>query len=263
MIFFLISTLVDIASSNTTPLGPLPRKGLSAFLDGDIMLGALMMVHQRENEPAICGDVMPQGGVQAVESMLYTLDYINREHIVPYTRLGALILDDCDKDTYGLQQSVEFIKGKMSNIQAGYTCTYVNSSTKYSIKPITGVVAASSSVTSIQVANLLKLFKIPQVSFFSSSAELSNRERFPYFFRTIPSDAWQVEAMKDIILEFNWSYVSLIYEESSYGKVIKYMVDNLGTLINYDGIFQELYMIWNQNYAVKYAVQSIIDYGSV
>jgi hypothetical protein len=31
-------------------------------------------------------------------------------------------------------------------------------------KVISGVVAAASSVTSIQVANLLKLFKIPQVS---------------------------------------------------------------------------------------------------
>lgn len=30
---------------------------------------------------------------------------------------------------------------------------------------ISGVVAAASSVTSIQVANLLRLFKIPQVSF--------------------------------------------------------------------------------------------------
>jgi len=46
--------------------------------------------------------------------MLYTLDYVNREQIVPFTKLGGLILDDCDKDTYGLQQSVEFIKGLLS-----------------------------------------------------------------------------------------------------------------------------------------------------
>ena len=35
-----------------------------------------------------------------------------------------------------------------------------------SYKNIIGVVGASSSVTSIQVANLLKLFKIPQVNTF-------------------------------------------------------------------------------------------------
>lgn len=70
-----------------------------------------MMVHARENESLICGEVMPQGGVQAVEAMLYTLDWINANRIIPYTKLGARILDDCDKDTYGLQQAVDFIKG--------------------------------------------------------------------------------------------------------------------------------------------------------
>lgn len=35
-------------------------------------------------------------------------------------------------------------------------------------KPIWGVVGAPSSITSIQVSNLLRLFKIPMVSFQSS-----------------------------------------------------------------------------------------------
>ena len=53
-----------------------------------------------------------QGGIQALETMLYTLDQINPEleSSVGFT-LGAHILDDCDKDTYGLEQAVAFIKG--------------------------------------------------------------------------------------------------------------------------------------------------------
>lgn len=43
--------------------------------------------------------------------MLYTLDMINAERALPFT-LGAHILDDCDKDTYGLEMAVDFIKGK-------------------------------------------------------------------------------------------------------------------------------------------------------
>ncbi|XP_017773184.1 PREDICTED: metabotropic glutamate receptor 4, partial [Nicrophorus vespilloides] len=84
-------------------------------------------------------------------------------------------------------------------------------------KVISGVVGAASSVTSIQVANLLRLFKIPQVSFFSTSPELSNKQRFEYFTRTIPSDHYQVKAMVDIVIRMSWSYVSIIYEESNYG----------------------------------------------
>ncbi|XP_047362536.1 uncharacterized protein LOC124954133 isoform X1 [Vespa velutina] len=184
----------------------------SAVVEGDLVLGGLMMVHEREDS-ITCGPVMPQGGVQALEAMLYTLDTLNQQEIVPGVKIGAHILDDCDKDTYGLEMAVDFIKGSISNIDgAEYHC---NKTTVR--KVISGVVGAASSVTSIQVANLLRLFRIPQVSFFSTSPELSNKQRFEYFTRTIPSDHYQVKAMVDIVLKMGWSYVSIIYEESNYG----------------------------------------------
>ena len=56
--------------------------------------------------------------------------------------------------------------GSISNIEddQSYRCSD-GSSPEIQNKVISGVVAAASSVTSIQVANLLKLFKIPQVIF--------------------------------------------------------------------------------------------------
>ncbi|XP_071522284.1 metabotropic glutamate receptor 6-like [Panulirus ornatus] len=185
--------------------------------EGHIMLGGLMMVHERHND-IVCGPIMPQGGVQALEAMLYTLDFINDEvDFIPGVTLGAHILDDCDKDTYGLEQAVDFIKGSISNIDDGeYKCRD-GSSPEVRNKVISGVVGAASSVTSIQVANLLRLFRIPQVSFFSTSPELSNKQRFEYFSRTIPSDHYQVKAMVQIVQKLGWSYISIIYEESNYG----------------------------------------------
>ncbi|OAD59764.1 Metabotropic glutamate receptor 3 [Eufriesea mexicana] len=162
----------------------------------------------------------------------------------------------CTSPTSPLE--IEYWKwgGSISNIDgAEYHCN------KTAVrKVISGVVGAASSVTSIQVANLLRLFRIPQlypvdrsfankkaqpdditalrnlrvnkcqahwtgkfnkdqgqVSFFSTSPELSNKQRFEYFTRTIPSDHYQVKAMVDIVLTMGWSYVSIIYEESNYG----------------------------------------------
>ncbi|CAG5038362.1 unnamed protein product [Parnassius apollo] len=184
-----------------------------AVIEGDLVLGGLMMVHERSDN-LTCGPVMPQGGVQALETMLYTLDIVNNKlKLIPGVTIGAHVLDDCDRDTYGLEMAVDFIKGSISNIDdAEYACnaTAVR-------KVISGVVGAASSVTSVQVANLLRLFKIPQVSFFSTSPELSNKARFEYFTRTIPSDLHQVKAMVEIVKKLGWSYVSIIYEESSYG----------------------------------------------
>lgn len=82
-----------------------------AEIEGDIILGGLMMVHEREDR-RICGPIMPQGGIQALECMLYTMDWVNNQKdFLPGIKLGAYVLDDCDKDTYGLEQAVDFIKG--------------------------------------------------------------------------------------------------------------------------------------------------------
>nr|XP_016942905.1 metabotropic glutamate receptor 2 isoform X1 [Drosophila suzukii]XP_016942906.1 metabotropic glutamate receptor 2 isoform X1 [Drosophila suzukii] len=184
----------------------------AAVLEGDVILGGLMMVHSREDS-ITCGPIMPQGGIQALEAMLYTLDQVNKHQLLPNVTLGAHLLDDCDKDTYGLEMAVDFIKGSISNIDdAEYHCNKTQVR-----KVISGVVGAASSVTSIQVANLLRLFRIPQVSYFSTSPELSNKQRFEYFSRTIPSDHYQVKAMVEIVKRMGWSYVSIIYEESNYG----------------------------------------------
>lgn len=70
-----------------------------------------MMVHERDEE-MICGKIMPQGGLQATEMMIYTVKKINEMDLIPGVRLGARIKDDCDRDIYGLEQSVDFIRGE-------------------------------------------------------------------------------------------------------------------------------------------------------
>lgn len=85
-----------------------------AIMEGDLILGGLMMVHSRSDgeDTMMCGPIMPQGGIQALEAMLYTLDRINEDGLLPNVRIGAHILDDCDRDSYGLEMAVDFIKGK-------------------------------------------------------------------------------------------------------------------------------------------------------
>lgn len=89
----------------------------SAVVEGDLILGGLMMVHSRE-DTITCGPIMPQGGIQALEAMLFTIDRINEIGLLPNIKLGAHILDDCDKDTYGLEMAVDFIKGTF------YSCLF-------------------------------------------------------------------------------------------------------------------------------------------
>lgn len=62
----------------------------SAVVEGDLILGGLMMVHSRE-DTITCGPIMPQGGIQALEAMLFTIDRINEIGLLPNIKLGECI----------------------------------------------------------------------------------------------------------------------------------------------------------------------------
>ena len=99
-----------------------PFREQVAKIEGNITIGGLMMVHERDEEK-ICGKIMPQGGLQATEAMLYTVDIVNQMDIIPGIKLGARIKDDCDRDIYGLEQSVDFIRGMFCSFSC---CSILN-----------------------------------------------------------------------------------------------------------------------------------------
>ena len=50
----------------------------------------------------------------------------------------------------------------------------------------------NSLIFLLQVANLLRLFRIPQISPASTAKALSDKTRFEMFARTVPPDTFQV-----------------------------------------------------------------------
>lgn len=111
----------ELNHSHELPPWPVKKE---AVMEGDLILGGLMMVHEREDN-ITCGPIMPQGGVQALECMLYTIDKINEMKLLKNFTIGAHILDDCDKDSYGLEMAVDFIKGDiLYDIHKGW-CTWM------------------------------------------------------------------------------------------------------------------------------------------
>ncbi|XP_023336258.1 metabotropic glutamate receptor 6 isoform X2 [Eurytemora carolleeae] len=168
-----------------------------------------------------CGEIKQEKGIQRLEAMLYALDEINASpHLLPNIRLGALILDTCSNPSYALEQAMEFVKAHMSSGNE------TNSSSKCPEEvddlleriPVAGVIGASFSGVSIMVANILKLFQIPQISYASTSLELSDKSRFEYFTRVVPPDNYQAQAMMEIVKRLGWTYVSTVAAEGEYGE---------------------------------------------
>lgn len=114
-----------------------------------------------------CGEINRDRGIQRLEAMLYALDRINEDSkLLPEIRLGAILLDSCSSSTYALNQSLEFIRASINTVESSaFECKDKSSPRpKYGSKMIAGVIGGSYSEVSLQVANLLRLFRIPQVS---------------------------------------------------------------------------------------------------
>lgn len=193
----------------------------SAQLSGELVLGGLFPVHEKGQGDEFCGKIWEERGIHRLEAMLYAVDKINKDiSLLPGITLGAEILDTCARDTYALNQSLEFVRASMSNLDASeFECIDGSEpKPKSEQKAVAGVIGGSGSDVSIHVANLLRLFKIPQISYASTSAALSDKSRFDYFARTVPPDTFQAKAMADIVELFNWTYVSTIASEGDYGQ---------------------------------------------
>ncbi|XP_070962045.1 metabotropic glutamate receptor 4-like [Oncorhynchus clarkii lewisi] len=191
----------------------------SIRIDGDISLGGLFPVHARGNNGKACGELKKEKGIHRLEAMLFALDRINNDHeLLPNITLGARILDTCSRDTHALEQSLTFVQALIEKDGTDIKC--LSGGPPIITKPerVVGVIGASASSVSIMVANILRLFRIPQVSYASTAPELSDNTRYDFFSRVVPPDTYQAQAMVDIVKAMSWNYVSTVASEGNYGE---------------------------------------------
>ncbi|ESO94405.1 hypothetical protein LOTGIDRAFT_145056 [Lottia gigantea] len=201
--------------------------------EGDINLGALFPISSYSTTKA-CGDGLRSTSIlQFVEALVYSVNEINNNsNILPNITLGFAILDDCLKETTTIAQSLSFVPEPQSCQETCANNTKMTSTPRYDV---VGVVGSLKSSNSIAAASLLGPIQIPQVSYSSTSDELSNKELYPYFLRVVPPDEFQAEAIVGLIAHYSWSYISIVYTEGSYGELgyknIKRLTDSRGICI--------------------------------
>ncbi|XP_061793347.1 metabotropic glutamate receptor 4-like isoform X1 [Nerophis lumbriciformis] len=191
----------------------------SIRIDGDISLGGLFPVHARGHDGKPCGELKKEKGIHRLEAMLFALDRINNDNnLLPNITLGARILDTCSRDTHALEQSLTFVQALIEKDGTDVKCLGGGAPIITKPERVVGVIGASSSSVSIMVANILRLFKIPQVSYASTAPELSDNTRYDFFSRVVPPDTYQAQAMVDIVKAMRWNYVSTVASEGNYGE---------------------------------------------
>ncbi|CAF1428764.1 unnamed protein product [Adineta steineri] len=91
------------------------------------------------------------------------------------------------------------------------TCQAVSNSN------ILGIVGPSLSREAEIIAPFGKTIGIPVVSYAATDPDLSDRNNYPAFYRTVPSDQAAAIALMTLFLRFNWTSCLIIYQNDAYG----------------------------------------------
>lgn len=132
--------------------GDSPRKEIK--IEGDLVLGGLFPIHEKGMGMDECGRINEDRGIQRLEAMLFAIDQINQDvGLLPGVALGVHILDTCSRDTYALEQALEFVRASLTKVD---DTEFICPDGSYALQEdsplaIAGVIGGSFSSVSIQV----------------------------------------------------------------------------------------------------------------
>ena len=195
---------------------------------GEFNIGVMLPVHRLDQASFCSSRVTGLDVLQRIEAVSFTIDEINnRTDLLQKTSLGFVIFDDCNKDVTALAQCLRFRKSGVDcddhirgrEIMPIPLLKQPNECNNDTVTQhdIIGVMACETSSLTLQVANMLTAFRIPQISYMATSHSLSDKYKYPYFQRPIPNDREQVRVILKILKKFNWKFISVVYAEGDYG----------------------------------------------
>ena len=100
---------------------------------------------------------------------------------------------------------------------------------------IIGLIGPDYSREAHVIATFTRTLGIPDISYAATNPELSDRNAYPTFYRTITSDASASVAMTELFLRYNWTSCVIIYQNDEFGSggndAIRNEFDKNGLLI--------------------------------
>ncbi|XP_039609368.1 extracellular calcium-sensing receptor-like [Polypterus senegalus] len=147
---------------------------------------------------------------QTAQTMVFAVNEINRDpNLLPNITLGYRLYDNCMRLPVALRAAATLTCGMDERI-LDYHCS--------GVPPVLAIVGDPISTHSIAISRILSLFHIPMVSYFASCPCLSNKQEYPTFFRTIPSDKFQIKVITEILKHYVWTWIGVIASDDDYGQ---------------------------------------------
>ncbi|XP_076591056.1 extracellular calcium-sensing receptor-like [Chaetodon auriga] len=161
-------------------------------------------------EPLKCTGSVDSRKLRFARAMIFAIEEINNStELLPGIKLGYQIHDSCASVPVAVHAAFQLSNGLDPVFDTGDNCSQSGM--------VMAVVGESGSTLSIIMSRIIGPFNIPQVSHFATCECLSDKQQFPSFFRTIPSDQFQADALAKLVKHFGWTWIGAIRSDSDYG----------------------------------------------
>ncbi|XP_031754152.1 extracellular calcium-sensing receptor [Xenopus tropicalis] len=199
----------------------LPSEGITGHLSrpGDIVIGGTFMVHLERvysdlsftyKPPELQCQMFALQYYQSMRALIFAVEEINANpKLLPNITLGFQVIDSCNNLRPTAQGTLSMLSGGKEVIP-NFHCRKEAT--------LAGIIGDTGSTRSILMAHILGLYRYPQISYFATNPKLSDRNLFPSFFRTIPSDEYQMRGLAQLVRYFDWSWVGLLANDNDYGQ---------------------------------------------
>jgi ABC-type branched-subunit amino acid transport system substrate-binding protein len=207
---------------------------------------------------ALTACLSPNGVYKLKIGVSLSYDFSNRDLLDPTmgVYLRAMQLNQETNLIHpNAQVELVYLNNRFSN-----SLTILNA-VNYSSLGIIGLVGSGYSRMSILTSLILQNYKIPQCCGTSTSPDLGVRATHPYFFRTIPTDEAQAQAIMTYIVSQNWTQIGLLYTNEAYGRGLAQFLEVNARIYGVTILTQQPYYIENVQDATA-AVKGIRDSGA-
>ncbi|XP_075463588.1 extracellular calcium-sensing receptor-like isoform X2 [Ascaphus truei] len=179
------------------------------FRDGDIILGGVLQFYQYNQLQDI--RVPPNDVVcnrpethflRHFLAFDFAIEEINKnQKILPNITLGYEIYDSCSSTSTAVNVALRILSGG-PKYHLNYDC--------HKKGTVMAFIGHLLSPPTISIANLLKVYDYPQVSYGAMDTVFDDRIQFPSLFRTVASTRVLNTAIVQLLKHFGWTWVGII-----------------------------------------------------
>ncbi|XP_053120530.1 vomeronasal type-2 receptor 26-like [Hemicordylus capensis] len=158
---------------------------------------------------------------QHLLAFVFAIREINQNSkLLPNITFGFRITDNCyvGRMTY---LSILQILSTRETISPNYKCD--------TQEKLLAIVGGLASKTSIQISNIMDIYKIPQLSYGSFDPSLGDKIQFPFFYRMVPNEDAQFRGIIQLLHHFAWKWIGLVAPDDDNGESFVLMLMSLLT----------------------------------